>query len=201
MGWWVSQIDDWHGGSGELALLFEDSAEATPPTGLPGSRVFHGVGWAALHSNLSQPNEDTFLLFKSSPYGSVSHSHADQNAFCIMKGGRALAIPSGYYGPSVGMPHHSEWTQSTKANNCVLVDGEGQTTGDRKAAGRIVAFEDRQGYSYVSGDAAAAYGGRVRRFERHIFFYVPVFSYYWITWRHRSQPCSSGCSTPSKGWT
>jgi hypothetical protein len=173
MAWWVNQIEGWSGGSGELSLLFEGEVEAKPPADLPKSRAFRGVGWGALHSDLSKPDQDTLLLFKSSPYGSVSHSHADQNAFCIMKGGRALAIPSGHYGPTYGMPHHAEWTRSTKANNCVLVNGEGQVIRDAKANGHITAFEDRAGLSYVAGDATAAYMGKLRRFNRHILFLRP----------------------------
>jgi len=172
VGWWVEQTG-WRGGGGEMALVFEDTMETRPPAELPGSRAFRGAGWAALHSDLAQPEEDTFLLFKSSPYGSVSHSHADQNAFCIMKGGRALAIPSGYYGPAYGMPHHAEWTRATKANNCVLVNGEGQVIRSAKASGCITVFEDRKGLSYVAGDAAAAYMGTMRRFDRHILFLRP----------------------------
>ena len=173
IGWWVNQIRGWSHSSGELSLLFEDVVRATPPSGLPRSRAFRSVGYAALHSDLSQPDEDTFLLFKSSPYGSVSHSHADQNAFCIMKGGQALAIPSGYYGPTAGMPHHTQWTCSTKANNSVLVNGTGQAIQERRASGHITAFEDRHGLSYVAGDATAAYMGGIRRFDRHVLFLRP----------------------------
>ncbi len=173
MGWWVSQIKGWSGGYGDLSLMFEDDAEAKPPTDLPNSRAFRSVGWAGLHSDMSKPDEDTFLLFKSSPYGSVSHSHADQNSFAIMKGGKALAIPSGYYGPTYGMRHHAEWTRATKANNCVLVNGEGQVIRDAKANGRIMAFEDQPGLTYVAGDATAAYMGKLRRFHRRILFLRP----------------------------
>jgi len=122
---------------------------------------------------LADVDNDTFFLFKSSPYGSVSHSHADQNCFAIMKGGKALAIPSGYYGPSYGMAHHAEWTRSTKANNGVLVNGEGQVIRSAKANGHLVHFEDRKGLSYVCGDATAAYVGKLNRFERHVLFLRP----------------------------
>jgi len=173
LGWYADQVSDRRGHGGELSFLFNDSLKTEPPTDLPGSRVFHDVGWAAFHSNLSRPDEDTFFLFKSSPYGSVSHSHADQNAFCIMKGGRALAIPSGYTGPLAGFPHHERWTCSTEANNCILVNGEGQAIRERRASGRISAFETRQRLSYVAGDASAAYMGRVSRFDRHVLFLLP----------------------------
>jgi hypothetical protein len=62
---------------------------------LPPDRVFKGIGWAAFHSDITRPKNDLMLLFKSSPYGSASHSHSDQNSFAIMKGGKALAIPAG----------------------------------------------------------------------------------------------------------
>jgi hypothetical protein len=175
MGWWINQIEDWPGPTGELSLLFEDTLDVKPPTDLPQSRVFHDIGWAALHSDLSQPDHDTFLLFKSSPFGSVSHSHADQNTFCIFKGGRALAIPSGYYGPALGMPHHVQWTRSTKANNCILVNGKGQPTQERKASGYIKAFDYQSDSTYVAGDATAAYMGQLTRFTRHILFLPPGF--------------------------
>ena len=173
MGWWVNQIRGRSGGGGRTSLLFEDDAPASPPTDLPHSRAFRAVGWAGLHSDLADPDNDTCMVLKSSPYGSVSHSHADQNAFAIMKGGKALAIPSGYYGPSYGERHHAEWTRTTKANNCVLVDGEGQGIRDAKACGRIAAFEDRPGGTYLLADAAPAYMGKLIRCDRHILFLRP----------------------------
>jgi hypothetical protein len=174
VGWWVKQIPGYQDGQGgSLALLHGDTVPAEAPRDLPNSRVFQGVGWAGLHSDLSQPEDDTCLIFKSSPYGSVSHSHADQNAFAIMKGGTALAIPSGYYGPSYGKPHHAQWTRSTKANNCILVNGAGQRIRSAAAQGRIVEFQDTSGYTYVAGDATAAYMGKLTKWIRHILFLRP----------------------------
>jgi len=173
VGWWVKQIPGYRGQKdGFGALLHKDELPAKAPTDLPKSRVFKSVGWAGLHSDITKPESDTCLIFKSSPYGSVSHSHADQNAFAIMKGGTALAIPSGYYGPSYGKPHHAQWTRSTKANNCVLVNGQGQKI--RVAdGGAIVGFKDAAGYSYVAGDATPAYVGRLNKWVRRILFLRP----------------------------
>jgi hypothetical protein len=174
IGWWVEQIPGYGGGGqGALALLHEDKLPAQTPTNLPHSRVFPSVGWAGLHSDITRPAEDTCLIFKSSPYGSVSHSHADQNAFAIMKGGTALAIPSGHYGPSYGKPHHALWTRSTRANNCILVNGQGQTVRSAQAQGKIVRFEDAAGHTYVAGDATAAYEGKLESWVRHILFLRP----------------------------
>jgi len=173
IGWWVRQIPGYSGRkTGFHALLHEDELPAESPTDLPSSRVFESVGWAGLHSDLTQPKEDTCLIFKSSPYGSVSHSHADQNAFAIMKGGAALAIPSGYYGPSYGKPHHALWTRSTKANNCILVDGQGQKMRS-PIGGAIIGFQDAAGYTYVAGDASSTYMGKLNKWVRHILFLRP----------------------------
>ncbi len=172
-GWWAKQVAEWEAPRGRHALVFEDDPPSRRPIDLPQSRAFNGVGWAGLHSELADRENDTFLVFKSSPFGSVSHSHADQNAFAIMKGGRPLAVPSGYYGPSYGMPHHAEWTRSTKANNCILVDGRGQVIRDGRASGRLAAFEDAPGWTYLCGDAAPAYMGLLTRCERHILFLRP----------------------------
>ena len=174
IGWWVNQIPGYRGQkSGFAALLHEDEPPAKAPVDLPNSRAFKGVGWAGLHSDMTKPESDTCLIFKSSPYGSVSHSHADQNAFAIMKGGTALAIPSGYYGPSYGKPHHAQWTRSTKANNCILVDGQGQKIRSAEANGAIVDFRDAAGYTYVAGDATPAYVGKLKSWVRHILFLRP----------------------------
>jgi len=174
IGWWVKQIPGYTGQKdGFLALLHEDELPAQAPANLPNSRVFKSVGWAGLHSDLTQPEKDTCLIFKSSPYGSVSHSHADQNCFAIMKGGTALAIPSGYYGPFYGKPHHAKWTRATRANNGLLVNGQGQTIRSAAAQGAIVDFQDSGGYTYVAGDATPAYMGKLKRWIRHILFLRP----------------------------
>jgi hypothetical protein len=172
--WWADQTGERpSGGDPLIPLLSEPTVAPRAPADLPPAAVFRGIGWAALHSHLHQPDRDTFFLFKSSPFGSVSHSHADQNGFAILKGGRALAIPSGYYGPAYGMPHHAEWTRQTKANNCVLVDSQGQVVRDPEAKGRITDFRHQKALTYVCGDAAAAYGKRLSRCLRHVLFLRP----------------------------
>ena len=172
--WWARETGASAAGSDAMiSLITEDTVAARAPADLPQAALFRGVGWAGLHSALDKPREDTFFLFKSSPYGSVSHSHADQNSFAILKGGVALAIPSGHYAPAYGMPHHAEWTRATKANNCVLVNGEGQVIREARANGRIAEYRHQRAITYVQGDAAAAYGGKLRRFLRHVLFLRP----------------------------
>ena len=171
--WWAGESAPEGSVDPLISLVTEDNVKPKPPSGMPSCAVFRGIGWAALHSALDDPKRDAFFLFKSSPFGSISHSHADQNSFAILKGGKALAIPSGYYGPSYGMPHHAEWTRQTKANNSILVNGEGQVVRSRQANGRIAAYRSQQALAYVCGDAAAAYAGKLSRFHRHVLFLRP----------------------------
>lgn len=117
--WWAKQAAPDGAVDPLISLVTEDNVKPEAPDAMPTAGVFRGIGWAGLHSALDDPKRDTFFLFKSSPFGTVSHSHGDQNSFAIMKGGRALAIPSGYYGPSYGMPHHAGWTRQTKLNNSI----------------------------------------------------------------------------------
>ena len=183
LSWFIRELNQFDSYTGVAwSMLYPDALpEPEPPTDIPQSRGFFGVGWAGLHSDLADPANDTFLVFKSSPYGSLSHSHADQNSFSIMKGGHALAIPSGYYGPAYGAPHHARWTRSTKATNSVLVNGEGQAgigpdglvTRDQNAQGRLVKLDDQPGHTYLLGDAAQAYLGKMKQFDRHILFLRP----------------------------
>jgi len=137
---------------------------------VPDSKCFSDVGWASLHSDLATPEADNHLLFRSSRYGNVSHSHNNQNAFCLFSGGDALAISTGYR-PQHGSPHHEEWTRQTKAHNSILVDGEGQEQGVT-STGQITDFNDAEAYTYLCGDAADAYSS-LERFDRHLLYVDP----------------------------
>ncbi|MHC4399245.1 MAG: DUF4962 domain-containing protein [Planctomycetota bacterium] len=176
--WWVDTLHTPGGGKPSLpsvpGLILPQAVEAKPPVDLPRDAAFTGVGWAALHSDLERPQEDLFVAFKSSPYGPVSHSFADQNSFAILKGGRALARPGGTRYPQHGTPFHVRFTQQTAAQNAILVDGEGQINRRASANGRLVAFESRPRFGYVCGDAAAAYGDRLDRFRRHVLLVRPL---------------------------
>ena len=55
----------------------------------------------------------------------------------------------------------------------VLVNGEGQVIRDDKASGSIDLFEDKETHTYLMGDAAPAYRGKLITFKRHILFLRP----------------------------
>ncbi len=130
--------------------------EPKPLSELPQSVYLEDIGWVAMHTNLGNPQDDIFLQFKSSPYGSYSHSHADQNAFILNAYGEPYLINAGYreYHRS---PHHVGYTRQTLSKNAVLVDGEGQPAQDLTAKGKVVGFRRTPAYTWVKGDATLAY--------------------------------------------
>jgi hypothetical protein len=71
------------------------------------------------------------------------------------------------------MPHHAEWTRSTKANNAVLINGQGQVIRDFTATGEITDFVHRDRLSYTAGDAKKAYKGLFEQCDRHVVFVRP----------------------------
>jgi len=131
------------------------------PAGLPGSKWLRDIGWVAMHSALGDSANDVWALFKSSRYGSFSHSHADQNSFQLNAYGEPLIIDSGYY-PWFDSPHHDLWTRQTWAHNAVLVHGRGQGSSSMAAAGRIESFEKTGRLTLALGDATAAYNVPMR---------------------------------------
>jgi hypothetical protein len=134
--------------------------------------VFHGTGIASLHTNLVDNSEDIQVLFKSSPFGSRSHGFNAENSFLLWAYGHPLLIWSGHRDWH-GSPHHTEWMWETASDNSITVNGEGQIKHSPLAKGEIIDeyFDPR--FDYVAGDAAEAYGGRLKRFVRHICFIKP----------------------------
>jgi hypothetical protein len=159
--------------SGRAAFLFYDpDLKMRLPADIPQSRVFNDVGLVAMHSRMDDPDNNVTMLFKSNPFGAISHNHASQNAFVIEAYGEALAISSGSR-QLHGSSHHREWMWHTKAHNSILVDNEGQVIRQRSSRGKIIHYEDTGEYVYTVGDATEAYGGRLNRFHRHVIFVRP----------------------------
>ena len=171
----------WHseqvgaGASGrKAARIYNPELEARSPDELPQSHVFDDVGIVAMHSEMADPDNNVMMLFKSNPFGAMSHNHASQNAFVIEAFGEPLAISSGYR-TTHGIPHHREWIWQTKAHNSILVDGEGQVPRQRSSRGEIIDHEEHDDYAYTVGDATEAYGGRLEKFHRHVVFIRPNY--------------------------
>lgn len=170
---WYAEASGYTPGSDVLSLATHDaSLKSRSPLELPQARVFPGAGLVSMHTALGDKERDISFLLRSSPFGSVSHGHADQNAFAIEAFGRGLAIATGYY-PWYGSPHHNQWTRATRAVNSILVDGEGQVQRSFGAHGSITAFACGDGYDYAEGEAAAAYGKKLKRFRRQVVHVRP----------------------------
>lgn len=90
---------------------------------LPLMRQFDGIGMIVARSGWSP--DATYVTFKAGD-NYWSHSHLDQGAFTIYKGGE-LAIDSGLYGPQYGSDHHMNYTYQTIAHNLVTVTDPNDT--------------------------------------------------------------------------
>ena len=154
-------------------ILLENTPPEEKEDGIPQDRVFRGVGWGALHSDIERPDKDFMVLLRSSPFGGVSHGHASQNDFAVMKGGRALICAGGLRFPQHGTPFHNEYAQQSISHNCVLVNGEGAINGDGNRGGEIVGFKTTDAFAYVSGEAENAYGDKLKKYRRHMLMIRP----------------------------
>lgn len=134
-------------------------------------RVFGRAGWAAIRTHLDDPSRDVAFLFRCSPLGAISHSHANNNDFILHAAGEVLAMPSGYY-DGYGSGHHAHWVWQTKSHNCLTLSDAGQLVRSHDSVGAIEnAFEDEL-LVYFRGTADASYD-RARRCRRHVFFLKP----------------------------
>lgn len=119
-----------------------------PERGLTGEAcamaVFEGAGLASCQTNLADQAHGTGLLVRASRFGSVSHQHADQGSFAFIRNNKVLITPSGYFGRCWGTKHHRNWTRTTKAHNCILVNGRGQETDSFRAAGRFTDWKHEE---------------------------------------------------------
>jgi len=185
-GWWDFRFDD---------LLFK--FHHAPPEGacLPSGlsvKWFRDVDWVAVHSDMNNFDEHIAFMFKSSSYGSVSHSHGDQNAFVLHAYGEPLAIHSGHY---IGFwsDMHVNWRRQTKSKNAILINGTGQFADLKKSSkaeelngsgkslfqalmdanGFIEDVREKDGSVYIRGNATEAYKPVVdslEKYVRHVFF-------------------------------
>ncbi len=152
-GWWDLNFDD---------MVYRhdfDQVDGAAPTGR--LKHFKGIGWAAIQTHMDDPDRHIQFVMKSSRFGSISHSHGDQNAFCLSAFGEDLAIQSGHY-VAFNSSMHQVWRRQTRSKNAILINGQGQYAGKDKAqalasSGRILAAEEREDHTFISGDATAAY--------------------------------------------
>ncbi|MBU5449833.1 DUF4962 domain-containing protein [Acetivibrio sp. MSJd-27] len=145
--------------------------EAEMPLTLPSAKRFKDIGWAAMHSDLTDQNRIS-LFFKSSPFGSFNHSHADQNTFVIQAFGERLAIDSGYY--AYGTDWENKYVRQTFAHNGITLNGgKGQTINSFLAKGSLDEFVTHPDFDMVKGDASQAYENLLKKADRYILYVRP----------------------------
>jgi hypothetical protein len=172
--WYVRQLG---GTEDTLSLLqapYPMPVASAPFESAPSRSAYYpSIGWTAMHSDINSPGRTSFY-FKSSPYGSFSHSHGDQNAFMLSVAGQPLLIKAGWY-DWYGSPYWTSWYTQTKSQNAVTFDGgQGQvTTGYREQLqrnGRITAFSAQPTWDYAEGDATLAYAGQLNSAIRQVWY-------------------------------
>lgn len=128
-------------------------AGSAPERHLTGEAVnaaaFPCAGVLSMQSDLNDGKRNMAVLARASRHGSASHSHADQGSFSLLYGGAALISPSGYFGRKYGSDHHRLWTNSTRAHNCILVNGAGQPENSCEGTGVILSCM-QQGRSFTA---------------------------------------------------
>ena len=182
--WYVEQMGGPSPTSGYVGFVRGTlpKVAAKPPDDLPSSRLFRGIGQAALNTTLRRADEDVQVIFKSSPMGTQSHGNEANNSFVLWAYGEQLLLRTGHY-YSYGDPHHRGWVWSTRSLNNITVDGHDQApVRSADTQGKIVDFQTTASIDAAVGEAGEAYrviekGGRRRplldRYTRTILLVKP----------------------------
>lgn len=127
------------------------------PANAPKYLWYRDAGEVVMHSKLTAPAENTTLSFRSSPFGSGSHTQSDQNSFNLLYGGQEVFARTGYY-LNFSDAHNVTSYRHTRAHNTLLVDGIGQPF-STKAYGYVPRATGGESITYCLGDASQAYRG------------------------------------------
>ena len=131
--------------------------DTTLPADAPHLVWYRDIGEVAMHSHPGDTEHNLALSFRSSTFGSGSHTTASQNAFNLLYRGEDVYRSTGYY-QSFDDAHNLMSYRHTRAHNTLLVNGIGQpysTTG----YGSVVRALGGDHISYCLGDASHAYSG------------------------------------------
>jgi hypothetical protein len=157
-----------------------NKVKSLPALDLPQASVYRDVGVAYMHTSLQNPKNDLMLSARSSPFGPLAHTHAEQNSFNISYNGKRLFYNTGYRAAMVD-PHFKGWHKHTQGHNAVLIDGKGQPF-NAGAYGWMPRFLNSDEISYAVGDASNAYSGKdenqnidlgMKKFRRHYIMLRP----------------------------
>lgn len=159
---WYSSLNNRYQDEYETRLYRLASGKKRPitselPQDAPKAVWFKDSGEMIANSNLKDLKRNLSLSFHSSPYGSGSHTHSNQNAFNLHYGGKAIYRAVGHY-MNFADAHNLLSYRNTRAHNTILIDGIGQPFTTR-AYGCITRMFNGEHISYALGDASNAYCG------------------------------------------
>lgn len=129
----------------------------TLPSNAPKLIWYKDAGEVAIHSNLSNPEQNLTIGFRSSTFASGSHTVANQNSFNLLYKGVDVYRSSGYY-QNFSDAHNLMSYRHTRAHNSILVNGIGQPY-SLKGYGNVTRAMGGNHISYCLGDASHAYNG------------------------------------------
>jgi hypothetical protein len=149
---WNQWFEDalWAGGHHDLvhSIIWYDPTVAPESPSLDCIRRFRTLGWVFIRDGWDPCN--TLFVFKSGPF-LKGHNHRDRNSFILEAFGERLALDAGS-GPYYTDIQRDYYTQSI-GHNTLLINGEGQETGDA----HITMYEADDRICYLKSDVSNVY--------------------------------------------
>mgnify|MGYP000814103941 FL=1 len=127
------------------------------PAGADKMVWYKDAGEVAMHSAPEDVEKDLALSFRSSTFGSGSHTTASQNAFNLLYKGVDVYRSTGYY-QNFSDAHNLMSYRHTRAHNSLLVNGIGQPY-STEGYGSVMRAMGGQHISYCLGDVSHTYRG------------------------------------------
>ncbi|MGE5296013.1 MAG: exo-alpha-sialidase, partial [Solirubrobacterales bacterium] len=135
----------------ESVLLGRKTDVTAAPPALA-SRLVEDAGHAILRTN-GRAGLTAAMTF--GPYGGF-HGHYDKLSFVFFGFEEELGVdPGRARSQAYRLPIHRNWYKATVSHNAVLVDGQSQ----QAAAGKLVHFEQKDGYATAAASCDQAYPG------------------------------------------
>ena len=159
-GWYAEQCRDELLADYELRIYrmcCDSDYSSDFPDDAPKMKWYEDTGEVVMHSDLENTESNTSLSFRSSTFGSGSHTLADQNSFNILHKGAKIYYHSGYY-TSFSDAHNILSYRHTRAHNSILVNGIGQPF-STQGYGMVLRADGGDNITYCLGDASNAYRG------------------------------------------
>lgn len=118
---------------------------------------YRDMGEGVAYSDMLDRGNNMSLAFRSSPFGSGSHTLADQNSFKLLYKGVYVYMNAGYY-QNFADAHNLLQFRNTRGHNTIMINNIGQPFTTR-AYGNIPRALNGRHIAYFLGDASHAYCG------------------------------------------